>query len=603
MDFNSFKNDKKEKNENLNQFEVKNKSQKKILVLTQNEKGKEQQKKIRFDKERIVIGSVLSADVRITGEGISPIHAVLEVQLSSKNEDHEKKVGVIFDLASDTGVFVNGKKILVQPIEFKDQITLGQYCFELNFEGLDLEVEKEEIQKVGNRTLFLNSNEDRSVLNLQDEREIIEIFDYRSTSRLALEVVMSWCGVVLAFEHFVREKKVTVGVTRKSDFMIPTPTFSRQYPIVTQRKGHFFLHLDSDMKGVMQIDGQLLSLDELRSKVLKVNNQFEIPIKKSDFAKISISDIDFYFCFTAAPPRLKMKNFLERDPLFLRIFSLSMMLTALSFFSLSKIKLPQTVEIEQVPERIATILYQPEKFLKPPVIPMIHNVKPLAVNQAQVNEKGEGVRVKTGNSLSHKASAKNQKGEGNLDLLKGAQSRIEDILGRSVHKLSESGKDVSNLGVKNRGAGVNAHSFGGFWKTGSGIGLIDTGKEATQGDREDSLSLLDLRSDQPEESIVMGAIDRNAVEAAIYAHRDEFRLCYEREINAERPNLSGQISTSFVIGSSGRVSRAGIDSSSLKQVNVEHCVLSVLKSIIFPVPRGGGWVEVRFPFKFSSVRR
>ena len=101
----------------------------------------------------------------------------------------------------------------------------------------------------------------------------------------------------------------------------------------------------------------------------------------------------------------------------------------------------------------------------------------------------------------------------------------------------------------------------------------------------------------------MGAIDADAVEAALLAHKDEFRLCYEREINAENPKLAGRVGTTFVIGSSGRVTQAGVESSSLKNANVERCVLAVIKRIDFPVPRGGGIVQVNYPFKFNSPGR
>src|SRR5207244_9337377 len=60
-----------------------------------------------------------------------------------------------------------------------------------------------------------------------------------------------------------------------------------------------------------------------------------------------------------------------------------------------------------------------------------------------------------------------------------------------------------------------------------------------------------IRTGGQEEAIVMGAIDADAVEAALLAHKDEFRLCYERELNAEHPNMSGSVGTAFTIGSSG----------------------------------------------------
>ena len=95
--------------------------------------------------------------------------------------------------------------------------------------------------------------------------------------------------------------------------------------------------------------------------------------------------------------------------------------------------------------------------------------------------------------------------------------------------------------------------------------------------------------------------DADAIEAALLAHRDEFRLCYEREINAEHPALAGRVGTTFVIGSSGRVTEAGIESTTLKNANVERCVVQVIKRIDFPMPRGGGVVQVTYPFKYSPA--
>src|SRR5690348_7302957 len=65
----------------------------------------------RIHKDRLVIGSVESADVRLTGEGIAPIHAILELNYDERTSSCSP---AIYDLASETGVFVNGKKVVTQ---------------------------------------------------------------------------------------------------------------------------------------------------------------------------------------------------------------------------------------------------------------------------------------------------------------------------------------------------------------------------------------------------------------------------------------------------------------------------------------------------------
>ena len=100
--------------------------------------------------------------------------------------------------------------------------------------------------------------------------------------------------------------------------------------------------------------------------------------------------------------------------------------------------------------------------------------------------------------------------------------------------------------------------------------------------------------------IVQGSIDRNAVAEVLLAHRDEFRYCYEKEVNADTPHLLGTVIPEFEIGSSGKVTQAGVRSSSLRNVNVESCILRVLKRIQFPTSVGGA-VSVTYPFRFGAV--
>ena len=69
-----------------------------------------------FVKDKIVMGRILSADLRIDDPRVSRIHALIE----SKN-DHL----VVTDLASSHGTFVNGKKVIESKVKFGDTIRLG----------------------------------------------------------------------------------------------------------------------------------------------------------------------------------------------------------------------------------------------------------------------------------------------------------------------------------------------------------------------------------------------------------------------------------------------------------------------------------------------
>jgi len=67
-------------------------------------------------KEKIVIGRILSADLRIDDPRVSRIHALIEVRADSL---------VITDLASSHGTFLGGKKIVESKIKFGDVFKVG----------------------------------------------------------------------------------------------------------------------------------------------------------------------------------------------------------------------------------------------------------------------------------------------------------------------------------------------------------------------------------------------------------------------------------------------------------------------------------------------
>jgi outer membrane biosynthesis protein TonB len=510
---------------------------------------------------------------------------------------------------------------------------------------------------------------------------------------------MSWRGTILDVEHFVSEKAVTIGNLRRSDFGIPPILGSGQYAIVNRQGEKFTLNLDPKMGGVMQRQGRLQRVDDVRQQAVPTPRGYQVPLEKDDFAKVTLGEVDFYLSFTDAPPRLRMRRLMERDAFFLKILVSSMLLTGVTITGLMTARVPQTLEAEQLPERIATILYQPEKYhqIKPPVTtapapkveeeekeppkkveppkpkpePVKLDIKPNPIktprpvpkemdtgSSAKQHAKKEQKKPKASKGQGEAregagAKAKGPEGtrgkpkaapgkehqtaaarpspqagkgagsgnsqvrdEGNVDLLKGASSKIQNLLGNSAAQLGKGGQRLQGFGAFNtqgegglalsgdgKGGGGDAASLGGLSDHGRGGGRVGTGQGAA-GNGSGIIggrTRVAIRSGGPEEAVVMGSIDADAVEAALLAHKDEFRLCYEKEINAEHPYLSGRVGTSFTIGSSGRVTEAGIESSTLKNANAERCIVTVIKRIDFPIPRGGGIVQVTYPFKFSST--
>lgn len=643
-------------------------------------------KKFHLHKERIVVGSVITADLRLSGEGVSPLHAVVEFS--------KDRVATLYDLASETGTFVNQEKIVTRKLKVGDVITIGRNTLKFTTETLAQTQKKAVVEKAGAQSLIQNPHDDLKPLLLENERDVEAIFDYRPGDKPAIEIVMSWRNTILDIEHFVSETEITLGSTRECHFGVPTALESSRWVWITREKHSEagVLKLDPKMTGVFQRDGQLVTIEELRNGALGPLQEGALVLSKNDFAKIRLGEVDFYLSFTQAPPRLKGQRILDRDPFFMRIFLTSMALTGITVTGLLQMKVPQSLETEQLPDRIATILYQPEKFssikkkdrekqdatanvqvptpketktvtkvdikpnpsatLKP--VPKEMNVGATTSNSnATANSKGGGSKGQKEAKEGAGARAKGKEGkrgttngakfaesqnkanrpspeggtgpggaksqvndEGNVDFLKGVGSKIQNILSGSAEKLGKSGEKLQGFGGfdsrgngglaltgTGKGGGGDADSLGGLSDHGKGGGRVGTGMGAAGNGAglAGGKTRVAIRQGGPEETIVMGAIDQDAIEAALLAHKDEFRLCYEREINAENPNIAGRVSTHFVIGSSGHVTQAGIASSTLGNANAERCIVNVIKRIDFPMPRGGGTVQVTYPFKFSSM--
>ncbi|HTJ40824.1 MAG TPA: AgmX/PglI C-terminal domain-containing protein [Kofleriaceae bacterium] len=92
----------------------------------------------------------------------------------------------------------------------------------------------------------------------------------------------------------------------------------------------------------------------------------------------------------------------------------------------------------------------------------------------------------------------------------------------------------------------------------------------------------------------VGDLDKAIIRRYIKRNIAKITYCYEKQLLA-KPALEGTLSTQFFIRPDGNVADAtasGVDP------DVASCVADVIKSIQFPKPKGGGGVQVSYPFTF-----
>ena len=607
-------------------------------------------------KDRIVFGSVESADIKLTGSKVAPIHAVMELQFGATEGQCTAK---ILDLASPSGVFVNGTKVINQVVRSGDKLILGDAQMVFNLKKPEFQ------QPLPDQALILI-----------EENQITPIFDYRPPVKEALEVVYSWHESILNVKHFTDKEQIVLGGTTQDDFLVP-PILSHgsNHTLATKTGGKWVIYLDAKMKGVLYLGGELHSIEEYRKEKLGTDPRGAVILSDHDFAKVEAGSVSFYLSQTVAPPVLRKQSAMVTDPFLLKSFIASLAITGLAFFAAEKFQ-PAQNETVQVPETIATILYHPEKYSvkkippppkkvekpaekvpeppkkaeidftkKPPPEKKVAETKSAQPGKKQVAQsaakEGEGAKAKgaagsrgdknskvTGKpqTIAKRASpeAGTDRGgtksevadNGNVQMLKGATNKILDLLGGSGEKLGKGGSKLQGFGGfstqgnggaalagSGKGGGGTADTLlGGTGEKGRGGGKVGTGlgAEGTGAGIVGGKTRVELNTGGGDETVVVGAIDRDAIDAAIRAHRDEFRYCYENEVNTGHPNLSGKIVTAFVIGGSGRASQMAIASSSMGSPNVERCVLGVIGRIQFPQPAGGVPVTIKYPFAYSN---
>lgn len=604
---------------------------------------------VRVAKDRVVFGSVVSADVLLRGETVSPIHAVLEFYAKTNSIGAD---GMLFDLASDSGVEVNGKKIVSHPLKSGDEIRIGSYRIGFRVEEPSVQVAEPAVS-LGAPDMAVSP--DASVL-------------FRPAKDAhALEAVLSWKGTILDVRHLPLrgargQGALTIGPTGECTFLIPPMLGSTPFRLVETSPAGNTLHLDPKMQGVLHTGGEVKALAGMASGT--------VPFGVGDFAKFKIGEVDFYLSYTEAPPRLRRTG-LEKDQTLRRTLALSLAVMLLLLRQISQIEVSRQIEIEELPERIVRILYQPEKYSSrvQPLLPPVTKVEiqpqmttPTEVpktmrpqseakigeqNQAkqrqaqQQAKEGTGARKKGAEGSRGRPNAATGKeqqaaamrpgtapgpgrggnpsevgGHGNLQVLKGVESRIQNLLGSTLSRMGKTGEKLKGFGAfdtrgnegegltgTGSGGGGTSEGLGGLADKGIGGGRVGTGLGAsgTGSHIIGGKTRVALQRGGPEETVVLGSIDKAAIEAAILKHRDEFLLCYNREINAGNPRLSGRILTSFVIGSQGRVTEAGVAQTTMNHAPTERCVITVLRRIDFPIPMGGGIVQVTYPFKFRPV--
>jgi TonB family protein len=99
------------------------------------------------------------------------------------------------------------------------------------------------------------------------------------------------------------------------------------------------------------------------------------------------------------------------------------------------------------------------------------------------------------------------------------------------------------------------------------------------------------------------SLSKAKIRQIIGASMPDVRACYvqylARVAPRGEPEEEGKIDVTFTVEATGTVGGASVTKSTLRDAEIQDCVLAVMRSLEFPLVEGGGVVVVRYPFVFN----
>ncbi|MDP2344339.1 MAG: AgmX/PglI C-terminal domain-containing protein [Deltaproteobacteria bacterium] len=156
---------------------------------------------------------------------------------------------------------------------------------------------------------------------------------------------------------------------------------------------------------------------------------------------------------------------------------------------------------------------------------------------------------------------------------------------------------AGGLGSRGTGAGGGGNGLGiGGLGSGTGRGSGGNGNIDLGGRGKGTTKII------PGKIIYEGGLSREEIQRVISRVMSQIKYCYEKELNKD-PNLEGKLVMFWLISGSGDVTTASASQNTFAggaAAPVEQCVTRIIQRLKFPSPKGGGVVNVTYPFVFAA---
>ena len=579
----------------------------------------EYQRTETFAQDVIKIGSHPKSQIYVADEGVSRVHALVEV---TGDDVH------IIDLSSGRGTYVNGELIHKRRLENKDRIRVGQ-----------------------TEILFLTVNERAMAQAAEAKKKAAELprdevvyarryLPRPSTSDGSVQLAVLFNDFVVKEELFKGSFKVVIGPGKAANVPFDHPSIKGDgFEIMDGSSGQPSLTIAPWMDGDIYVGGtRYRAADASSLPGARAGSEgVTIPFTAETRARLVIGDLTLFLRHTTRQPLALPLAF---DSTSMSFAMISLMLHAFVVGALMYyVQAPDLGRDRMnISELYAQIIIEDQ--IEEEVLPEPEPEEGEEEEEEVAEETGEAAAGEEGRAGQEDIPEDQPQGrmavEGDamdpseVELMRDeARAAVQDrgVLAAMNNTPTSAfgsavpnGMDAINAIGAVQGNGVGAsYGQGGLGRFGGGLG--GGGRSMAGGFSGGPIALRNRNSGALNEAVaasvavrdraqaggtvgiggnveIQGQLDREIIQRVVREHRREIRSCYESVLQ-RNPDLEGRVTINWVISPDGAVAAAQVGNTTLNSEEVESCVVRRVRQWRFPEPRGGGTVRVNFPFDFA----
>lgn len=512
-------------------------------------------------EDRFIIGSSKRADLVVPHAQVSLIHAMLRLVDSGI---------LLYDLGSESGTFVGGRKIVER------RLTPGE-VFEIGGQRVRVNLLDQAVEKFGDRALFWQAD----CAQPADRLEVL-----RAEDGAVSEEITIFRGGRLLFGQ--RRRELLLEGTKKGGCFLQRKDVSESHSV----------------EAVLPL-GYVAEIYNGANEMVRMIDQAGATFTFHDREKVRFTSPDqkreILVLWQAQGARVARQGKDSESPMLRKALGACLAIALFVMGVVSYVPLKSEVVEEAV---IPKSSYERLSLDSAPA-PAQQSEAPAQADGAPAKQpqdqpsKAASISSSLSKLLNRKSaltaeSIQQAISNNGSQTVRNANIRNANIKSQEIAAGSVGGGvNVSALSAGlSSGVGAKAGSLNGF-ANGKGASIGGAGGGGFGGKGFD----MSLGGDEAE---ALGGLDKSLIAAVVQANIGQIKHCYERQLLVD-PNIFGKVVAAWTIDKNGAVSTSSVKKTTMNNQAVEKCIAGKIKNWSFPKPKGGGQVLVSYPFLFKSL--